>query len=54
MAITKYEVKRRHLGDKDYFDGDEREAEPAEVKHLVASGVLVEAKAKSKPKAKGK
>lgn len=52
MAITKYEVKRRHLGDKDYFDGDEREADANEVQHLVANGVLVEAKPPANPKGK--
>jgi hypothetical protein len=38
-----YKVLREHLGDKSYRRGDEREANPAEVAHLVASGVLVAA-----------
>ncbi len=52
MAITKYEVKRQHLGDQMYQAGDLREADPSEVKHLVENGVLVEAKPEAKPKGK--
>lgn len=40
-----YLVKREHIGDKAYRTGDTREADPAMVRHLVKSGVLVEAKA---------
>ncbi len=47
MAKTSYIVKRRHFGDKDYFEGDIREAAPAEVLHLVEQGVLEEAKAEA-------
>ena len=36
----KYTVLREHLGDRDYRPGDEREAEPFSVAHLVALGVL--------------
>ena len=41
----KYRVMREHYGDRAYVEGDEREAEPRDVAHLVARGVLVEAKA---------
>lgn len=44
----KFIVKRHHFGDRDYAAGDEREAVEAEVKHLVANGVLV---AKAEPPA---
>lgn len=35
-----YLVKREHIGDKLYVPGDTREAEPADVAHLVRLGVL--------------
>ncbi|MFG6083914.1 hypothetical protein ACEUZ9_000149 [Paracoccus litorisediminis] len=54
MAITKYEVKRRHFGDKDYFEGDTREADPSDVQHLLENGILAEVKAEPARKAKGK
>lgn len=38
----KYTVLREHLGDRDYRRGDEREADPSSVAHLVALGVLAE------------
>lgn len=38
--MQKYIVKREHLGDRDYLPGDEREANPSSVAHLVALGVL--------------
>ena len=41
----KYTVLREHLGDRDYRPGDEREADPSSVAHLVALGVLAEASA---------
>ncbi|PYB71501.1 hypothetical protein [Rhizobium wuzhouense] len=37
-----YKVLRQHLGDKMYLPGDDRKAKPADVAHLVKSGVLVE------------
>ena len=37
-----YVVKRQHFGDKQYYAGDVREAEPRDVAHLIKSGVLVE------------
>ena len=40
----KYIVKRQHYGDKFYNDGDEREANPSTVAHLVKNGVLEEVK----------
>lgn len=51
MAITKYEVKRRHFGDREYDEGDIREADSADVKHLVDGGVLAEPAPKAKSKA---
>ena len=36
----KYDVLRRHIGDKFYEEGDEREANESDVVHLVKSGVL--------------
>ena len=36
----KYTVLREHLGDRDYRPGDEREADPSSVAHLVALGVI--------------
>lgn len=35
-----YDVTRQHLGDRMYLPGDEREADPTAVKHLVDAGVL--------------
>lgn len=37
-----YEVRRQHFGDKMYYAGDIREAEPRDVAHLIKSGVLAE------------
>ena len=37
----KYIVKRPHQGDQWYNEGDAREADPRDVAHLVARGVLV-------------
>lgn len=37
-----YKVKRDHFGDKFYSEGDEREADPNLVVHLVKNGVLEE------------
>ncbi|MDH2664730.1 Uncharacterised protein [Acinetobacter baumannii] len=48
--MTEYDVKREHYGDKYYQTGDKRTANPADVKHLVDKGVLVESAEKSKPK----
>lgn len=50
----KFKVLRRHFGDKDYYEGDERTAEPGAVKHLVAQGVLkpIKAKAETAPQNK--
>jgi hypothetical protein len=50
----KYRVLRRHVGDKDYHEGDERTAEAAEVKHLVDQGVLQPIRAKAEAPAKNK
>ena len=47
----KYEVLRRHQGDKFYEQGDERNASEVDVSHLVKSGVLKE-KVDDKPKNK--
>lgn len=59
MTKKKYAVLRRHLGDKMYEPGDEREVNEGDVAHLVAKGVLAEKKAKAskdkaEPKAKNK
>lgn len=51
----KYNVLRQHLGDQMYMPGDTREANAAEVKHLVDRGVLEPAgdeKAERAPKNK--
>lgn len=50
----KYNVLRQHLGDKMYVPGDTRDANEAEVKHLVEKGVLApfEKKAEQPPKNK--
>lgn len=48
MAI--YTVKREHYGDKFYLTGEQREANPNDVKHLVDKGVLVEVVEETKPK----
>lgn len=37
-----YDVVRQHLGDRMYVPGDKRQANPAEVSHLVSAGVLAE------------
>ncbi|AXQ21825.1 hypothetical protein BEN71_10290 [Acinetobacter wuhouensis] len=48
--MTEYDVKREHYGDKYYQTGDKRTANPADVKHLVDKGVLVEPVEEPKPK----
>lgn len=50
----KYIVKRAHQGDQWYDEGDEREANEADVKHLVDNGVLAPTGAKAEPAAKNK
>ena len=45
----KYTVLREHLGDRDYRPGDEREADPSSVAHLVALGVLVQIEVAADP-----
>lgn len=60
--MAKYEVMREHHGDRLFQKGEEREADPADVAHLVERGVLAEASAKAAeatqnkaaPKAKNK
>lgn len=49
--MTEYDVKREHYGDKYYQTGDKRTANPADVKHLVDKGILVEHTEDAKPKA---
>ncbi|MBV7408199.1 hypothetical protein [Maritimibacter sp. DP1N21-5] len=54
MAKQTYDVKRPHQGDRWYAVGEKRVAQPGEVDHLVARGVLVlhgEDEAPAKPKA---
>ena len=48
--MAEYDVKREHYGDKYYQTGDKRTANPADVKHLIDKGVLVESTEESKPK----
>ena len=48
--MIEYDVKREHYGDKYYATGDKRTANPADVKHLVDKGVLVEPTGEPKPK----
>ncbi|WP_010116647.1 hypothetical protein [Acinetobacter sp. P8-3-8] len=38
----KYLVKRVHFGDRMYYEGEEREANPNDVQHLLNKGVLAE------------
>lgn len=45
----KFKVLREHHGDKDYKAGDERNADPADVAHLVEKGVLAAPKTKAEP-----
>lgn len=47
--MKSYEVLRQHLGDKQYFKGDQRKADEADVKHLIDRGVLREAKSEKAP-----
>jgi hypothetical protein len=49
----KYTVKRPHLADRLYMAGEERDADPKLVGHLVANGVLIE-KAAPAPRNKAK
>jgi hypothetical protein len=42
--MARFNVLRQHYGDRDYIPGDTREADPAQVAHLVAAGVLEEIK----------
>ena len=48
--MVEYDVQREHYGDKYYVTGDKREANPADVKHLVDKGVLIESAEDPKPK----
>lgn len=48
----KYKVQRRHLGDRLYEEGDEREASPSEVAHLVDRGILKATREKHEAEAK--
>lgn len=50
--MATYDVLRTHQGDKPYKAGDTREANPRDVAHLVARGVLIEKKAARKAKNK--
>ena len=49
----KYKVMRRHLGDRMYEEGDEREANASDVKHLLDRGILKAVREKAEePEAK--
>lgn len=45
--MASFKVLRQHHGDKPYAEGDAREADPRDVAHLVANGVLEPIKAKA-------
>ena len=45
--MASFKVLRQHHGDKPYAEGDTREADPRDVAHLVANGVLEPIKAKA-------
>lgn len=47
MAKQKFKVVREHVGDRPYAEGEIREADPSDVKHLVPH-VLEPIKAKAK------
>lgn len=47
-------VKRIHIGDKTYVEGDKRTADPREVQHLIDKGILVPATEELKNKDAGK
>lgn len=49
---ARFNVLRQHYGDRDYVPGDTREADPAQVAHLVAAGVLEETKVEPPVEAK--
>jgi hypothetical protein len=49
----KYNVLRRHDGDKPYGEGDIREADPNDVRHLVGT-VLEPIKVKAEPPVQNK
>ena len=52
MAI--FITERQHFGDRLYMPGDEREAAPSDVAHLVANGVLRPARTKAEPEVANK
>lgn len=45
--MASFKVLRQHHGDQPYAEGDTREADPRDVAHLVANGVLEPIKAKA-------
>lgn len=45
--MASFKVLRQHLGDKPYDENDTREANEADVAHLVKNGVLEPIKAKT-------
>lgn len=49
-----YEVACQHYGDKQYWPGDTREANAADVQHLIKAGVLLEPEAKAETKTANK
>lgn len=50
----KYRVKRRHLGERQYEPGDEREAQAADVRHLIEAGILIPVENKAEKPAETK
>ena len=49
----KFKVLRHHIGDKEYFPGDTRDATENDVKHLIGK-TLVRADQKDEPKPQNK
>lgn len=47
--LTTYDVLRQHFGDRQYYEGEQRELSSAEAKSLVSLGVLAERQAKAEP-----
>ena len=52
--MATFRVMQSHRGDQQYRPGDMREADPAMVAHLVASGVLEEVKMEPPVEKKGR
>ena len=53
MALTEYNVLRRHVGDQTYEVGDTRKANAVEVSHLIGKTLEEKPAPKAKSKDKG-